>query len=393
VSQEHKWTKLQLDQGIRPTQFDDDHLREMEGSWFEKLSLGKTSQDVIGEYLREVYLYAMQKLQQELGADVERTITPECWVTSTQPLQQLLPGEPAAWKRREYFPTHRESPPSYERHFVKTSEHVLICDAGGGTTDINILNVHPHSEAELAFTESVFAESVWICSVRKRGGVGDRLTFCEHEIKTHLMDRKQFGVHTQTQSRNFPLLSRFGTLLPEPFESQLYHYQRHAQRVYGIFPDVRESKIVKISDPFIGDEGIGPNFGKLNMGREDDDDDNCVGFRRFSGLGNRNNALCHGGGHHGKFCENDIQVSDLHGVIPKFSPPKRDPVAAAIGGHVKRSADETTLAIWRDAIARTCGRNIGFGPTATKKGKEIDWKSAWEIHGNARGEGVLMCPY
>ena len=47
-----------------------------------------------------------------------------------------------------------------------------------------------------------------------------------------------------------------------------------------------------------GDQGIGPQAGRVNMRREDDDDDDFVGFRRLSALRHQGtlqdveNSLC-----------------------------------------------------------------------------------------------------
>jgi molecular chaperone DnaK (HSP70) len=63
------------------TQFDDPRLREMYGDGFLKLPHGKTAQDVTEDYLRELYKFTVQKLEQELGVDVFRTMPMEVWIT------------------------------------------------------------------------------------------------------------------------------------------------------------------------------------------------------------------------------------------------------------------------------------------------------------------------
>lgn len=78
---QYVWTKLLLDRDVDLTEFDDPHLREMYGDGFLKLPQGKTAQDVAEDYLRELYLFTMQKLEQEFGAEVVRTMAMECWIT------------------------------------------------------------------------------------------------------------------------------------------------------------------------------------------------------------------------------------------------------------------------------------------------------------------------
>lgn len=77
---QYTWTKLLLDKDVDMTQFDDPRLREMYGDGFLKLPHGKTAQDVTEDYLRGLYNFTVQKLEQELGSAV-RTMPMEVWMT------------------------------------------------------------------------------------------------------------------------------------------------------------------------------------------------------------------------------------------------------------------------------------------------------------------------
>jgi hypothetical protein len=142
-----------------------------------------------------------------------------------------------------------------------------------------------------------------------------------------------------------------------------------------------------------GDAMLSPDAGKVNKGREDDDDDDSVGFRRSSGHASlsrwqfwcrsRSTApldidypLCYACGVTPKYSVpkrdpvatterrpprplNDCSLHYACSVIPKYGPPKRDPVAATERRPPRPSIDEKTIAIWRHAITRVCGNGNG----------------------------------
>lgn len=172
-------------------------------------------------------------------------------------------------------------------------------------------------------------------------------------------------------------------------DEQSYFHGRRGQKDDRILPEALDRTMTKISRGLIGDEGIGPLAGKPSMGREDDDDDDCVGFRRLSP------KASHGSGLHYEIAgllagasSQHLGVGGLCGVVPKYGPPKRDPVAAAISTPLMHPTQESTLNMWRGAIARTCG--AGTGPNAGK------WKCCvckyvnCNISHHAYGEGGLL---
>jgi hypothetical protein len=137
-------------------------------------------------------------------------------------------------------------------------------------------------------------------------------------------------------------------------------------RCYGFIPEAHRPLFVKTTNLLIGDGESGPQAGPPSMGREDDDDDDCVGFHRFSRL-NRSSKMVEAGAQ----WHTRLNVCNLHkhsqcATIPKYGPPKRDPVAAAISGPVRQSIDASTLSTWRDVISRTCGEGADLYSTEAK---------------------------
>jgi hypothetical protein len=137
-------------------------------------------------------------------------------------------------------------------------------------------------------------------------------------------------------------------------------------------------KVMNTTNLLIGDGEIGPQAGPPSMGREDDDDDDCVGFHRFSRLNPSSKMVEERAQSHAR-----LNICNLHNhsqcaTIPKYGPPKRDPVAAAISGPVRQLLDASTLSTWRDVISRTCGEGADLYSAKTK---------VW--HGNSSQSAVV----
>ena len=147
------------------------------------------------------------------------------------------------------------------------------------------------------------------------------------------------------------------------------------QRCDDFVPEARKPVVMEITGFLIGDREIGPQAGKASMGREDDDDDDCVGFQRFSRLGQSRKMVEDGAQWHDTLNICNFHEHSLCATIPKYGPPKRDPVAAALTEPVKHSLDASTLSIWRDVINRTCGEGADFRFLETKVRQGSGWKS------------------
>lgn len=78
----YAWTKLLLDNSVELAEHDDPLLREMYGSeGFMKLPPHKTAQDVVRDFLSEVYKHAVVTLERELSPEIFKTLPMECWIT------------------------------------------------------------------------------------------------------------------------------------------------------------------------------------------------------------------------------------------------------------------------------------------------------------------------
>ncbi|KAK5076168.1 hypothetical protein LTS08_002678 [Lithohypha guttulata] len=163
---QYAWTKLLLDQHVRLTEHDDPLLRQMYGAeGFLGLPPNKTAEDVVADFMTEVYRHTMQILERDF-AQILRYLPIEVWVTmpaiwsdaaqnatreaalragfGSRPgdsVKMITEPEAAAlWALKPYLGPTALDP-------LKPGEYVLICDCGGGTVDLityEILTVTPH---------------------------------------------------------------------------------------------------------------------------------------------------------------------------------------------------------------------------------------------------------
>lgn len=90
-------------------------------------------------------------------------------------------------------------------------------------------------------------------------------------------------------------------MLPEPEHFKLHprhHQQYRDSQTHETSLGLLASWIliaVKVCSRIIRNKDLGPDTGEPNIGREDDDDDNCVGFHRFSGPARRIDSLLRSG--------------------------------------------------------------------------------------------------
>ena len=146
------------------------------------------------------------------------------------------------------------------------------------------------------------------------------------------------------------------------------------QRCYGFILEAYGPPVMKNTNLLIGDEGIGPQAGQPSMGREDDDDDDCVGFQRFSRPGQSSQMDEGGAPWHARLKICNLDRHSLCATIPKYGPPKSDPVAAALNGPVRQSLDASTLSTWRDVICRTCGKGTDLYSAKAKVWQGSNWE-------------------
>ena len=190
------------------------------------------------------------------------------------------------------------------------------------------------------------------------------------------------NVHANTPCRNEDLIIAFMGVTGDG-KSFLIKAMRDTARSrenilhgFGGADKTQISDVMKAAERLIGDGESGPQAGPPSMGREDDDDDDCVGFHKFSRL-NRSSKMVEKGAQ----LRARLNICNLHthskcATIPKYGPPKRDPVAAAIIGTVRQSLDASTLSTWRDVISRTCGEGADLYSANAKVLQGSSWQSA-----------------
>ena len=148
------------------------------------------------------------------------------------------------------------------------------------------------------------------------------------------------------------------------------------QRCHGFIPEAPGPLVMRTTNLLIGDGESGPQAGPASMGREDDDDDDCVGFHKFSRLNQSSGVV-----EKGAQLQARINICNLHkhsrcATIPKYGPPKRDPVAAAMSRPIRQSLDASTLNTWRDVISRTCREGADPYSAKAKEWQGSSWQSA-----------------
>jgi hypothetical protein len=146
------------------------------------------------------------------------------------------------------------------------------------------------------------------------------------------------------------------------------------QRCYGFIPEAHGPHVMDTTNLIIGDGEIGPQAGQQSLGREDDDDDDCVGFQRFSRPGQSSQMDEEGAPWHDRLKICNLDRHSLCATIPKYGPPKHDPVAAAMSEPVRQFLDASTLSTWRDVISRTCGEGADLYPAKAKLCQGSSWE-------------------
>jgi hypothetical protein len=79
--QSYTWTKLLLDKHARPAAFDDPLLRDRHSDGILILPEHKSAQDVVEDFLRELYVFTVAELERQFDQVVSRRIAMECWIT------------------------------------------------------------------------------------------------------------------------------------------------------------------------------------------------------------------------------------------------------------------------------------------------------------------------
>lgn len=76
----YAWFKLKLDR-TAATRYDDPSLKESEGPGVLRLPRGKSAREVCADYLKEVYRFTLQTLEQRHSPDLLRITPIEFWFT------------------------------------------------------------------------------------------------------------------------------------------------------------------------------------------------------------------------------------------------------------------------------------------------------------------------
>jgi hypothetical protein len=75
----YSWTKLLLDKSAKLTEYDDPALRKILDSGLLQLPPGKTAQEVVTDYLRELYKHIMSVLERRTSATLLKTMPIKFW--------------------------------------------------------------------------------------------------------------------------------------------------------------------------------------------------------------------------------------------------------------------------------------------------------------------------
>ncbi|KAL4948273.1 hypothetical protein BDW69DRAFT_199012 [Aspergillus filifer] len=152
----YSWTKLLLDRGTPLTKYDDSALEEASNIGIMLLPENKTPEDLVGDYLTEVYEHILKKISKTITEETLRVTPIEFWFTVPAIWSDQAQGATRDAARRAGFAgtLHRPS----DRLFLITEpeaaaiavlskyassalggaagDGVLVCDCGGGTVDI-----------------------------------------------------------------------------------------------------------------------------------------------------------------------------------------------------------------------------------------------------------------
>jgi molecular chaperone DnaK (HSP70) len=75
------WTKLLLDRYAEASDFDDTEIREVEGPGLMQTPPGKTPEDVVSDYLTQLYAHVMAHLAREISVALLQVTPIEFWFT------------------------------------------------------------------------------------------------------------------------------------------------------------------------------------------------------------------------------------------------------------------------------------------------------------------------
>ena len=176
----------------------------------------------------------------------------------------------------------------------------------------------------------------------------------------------------------------------------LYGYEKGARHNADTFAEARDLSFTEGSGRNRGDQGIGPHAGKPGLGREDDDDDDCVGFRRLSDLKHRKGTLQgNRRSFRGQADKGKYRAGNVHPGQPRYGPPYLGLVDMKPRKVVVNLPSASMVGIWREAIARTCGQRKMSNPPPLaweSAGKEGDGNNS--ICMGARGGGNrILCAH
>lgn len=146
------WTKLLLDRSVDISHHDDPLLSTMHGSGgFLRLPPDKTAQDVVRDFLSQVYQHTIRTIERELSPEVLQTLPMQCWITvpaiwsdgaqhatreaaiqagfgsrQSDSVSMITEPEAAAlWALKPHLSPSAVDP-------LHIGEHILVCDCGGG---------------------------------------------------------------------------------------------------------------------------------------------------------------------------------------------------------------------------------------------------------------------
>ncbi|KAH7411293.1 Hsp70 family protein-like protein [Cadophora sp. MPI-SDFR-AT-0126] len=167
----YSWTKLLLDQNATLGEHDDPALATMSGSGLMKVPRHRNAQGVCEDFLRELYKYMSLKLRQQMSEATFENTPMECWITlpaiwsdeakdatlkaakkagfgSRQDDEVFTIAEPEA----AAIATLKKYSETHALNAIKSNDHILICDCGGGTVDITTYTI-THTQPHLEFDE------------------------------------------------------------------------------------------------------------------------------------------------------------------------------------------------------------------------------------------------
>jgi molecular chaperone DnaK (HSP70) len=149
-----------LDKNAEVGDYDDPALSSLSGQGLMTLPPFRDAGGVCEDYLRELRIFVVEKLQQKLGRAILEMTPMECWITlpaiwsEEAKVATLQAAKNAGFANRlgdEIFTiaepeaaavaTLKKYAGRDQLDGVKPFEHILICDCGGGTVDITTYTI------------------------------------------------------------------------------------------------------------------------------------------------------------------------------------------------------------------------------------------------------------